>query len=89
MTKLYLKFISPNDERKYFIYEFVKGTGDMAMYCKGRVIGNKTTFDSMEAQATVALSVLKNCIHRGHKLEEYATFDDLEGDLFLEAFLEI
>ena len=85
---LYLKFIDPNDKKRYFIYEYVRGMNEMSIYRKGRVIGKKTTFDTMDAQGSMPISVLKNMVHRGCKCVSFATYDDLEADLFMEAFLD-
>lgn len=85
----YLKFTDQNDERKYYIYEWVMGQNEMASYRKGKVVGKKTVFDvDSQVNLPVPLNALKLGVHRGMKVEEYATLDDLEGDLFLEAFLE-
>jgi len=83
----YIKFINPRDSKKYYIYEYVRGTGEMAIYSKGKVIGKKTVFDG-DCQADAPINALKLMMYRGHKYETYATLDDLEGELFLEAFLE-
>lgn len=83
----YIKFISPHDKKKYFIFEYVRGTGEMAIYCKGKVIGKKTVFDG-DCQADAPINALKLMMYRGHKFETYETLEDLEGELFLEAFLE-
>ena len=83
----YIKFIDPSDKKKYYIYEYVNGFGEMAIYKKGKVIGKKTVFDG-DCQANAPINALKLMIYRGHKFEMYATLEDLEGELFLEAFLE-
>ena len=87
MEPAYLKFIDPNDDKKYYLYEYVIGHGDMATYRKGKVIGKKSVFDT-ESQAQVPVSALKHMLHRGHKFSEYATQDELEGELFLDAFVD-
>ena len=81
----YLKFTDPMDSKKYFIYEHVRGHGDMATYRKGKVVGKKTIFD-VESQMEAPISSLKYMVHRGHKLEGYATYEELECELFMEAF---
>jgi hypothetical protein len=83
----YLKFIDPIDQKKYHIYEWVRGIGEMATYRKGKVIGNKTMFDH-EAQVNVPVpyNALKLGVHRGMKVEEYETLEALECELFMEAF---
>jgi len=86
--KPYIKFVDPNDDRKYFIYEHVVGMGYMAIYVKGNVIGKKTMFDKMNPKAKVPLSVLKFGMHQGQTLVEYNSLEELENDLFLENFLE-
>ena len=83
----YIKFVDPKDERKYYIYEYVRGTGDMATYRKGSVIGKKTLFDKT-ATAESPVNALKLMMYRGHKSELYETLDELEADLFMEAFME-
>ena len=83
----YIKFINPQDSKKYYIYEYVKGFGDMSIYKKGKVTGKKTVFDG-DSQADAPVNALKLMLYRGHKFESYATLEDLEGDLFLEAFLD-
>ena len=84
----YLKFIDPASDKKYVIYEYVRGTGDMSIYCRGRVIGKKTAFDTMNPMASTPITVLKNMIHNKWKCDSFATYDDLEADLFMESFLE-
>ncbi|MCP3685934.1 MAG: hypothetical protein GY861_25080 [bacterium] len=79
----YIKFVDSNG--KYFIFEFVRGTGEMATYRQGRVVGNKTNFEKMGATPDMPLSFLKLNMYRGFKTDEYATLEDLEGELFLEA----
>jgi hypothetical protein len=87
--KAYLKFIDPSqrdEKNKYSLYEYVKGTGDMSIYRKGNVVNKKTVFDGMTVQAEMPLSSLKHMIHRGQKCDEYDSLDELEGELFMEAF---
>ena len=88
MPDKYIKFIDPNDDKKYYIYEYVRGMGEMSMYRKGSVKGKKTIFDE-ESTAQAPINALKLMVHRGMKYEAYATLEDLEGDLFLESFLEM
>jgi len=83
----YIKFIDPSDKRKYYIFEYVRGIGEMAIYRKGKVIGKKTVFDG-DCQADAPVNALKLMMYRGHKFESFATLEDLEGELFMEAFLE-
>ena len=84
----YIKFIDLNDEKKYYIYEYVRGMGDIAIYRKGRVVGkNKTVFDG-DSQIDVPINALKLGLYRGHKFEMFKTLEDLEGDLFMEALLD-
>ena len=85
----YIKFIDPQDKKKYYIYAYVRGMGDMAIYHRGKVIGKKTVFDGMQMEADVPINALKFGMYSGHKLELYDSLEDLEGDLFLEAFLEM
>ncbi len=84
--KAYLKFIDPQDDSKYYIYEYIRGMGEMAMYCTGKIVGKKTQFDSMSPQAMVPIGPLKLGIHRGCKCDTYDTIEELECELFLEAF---
>ena len=84
---VYLKFIDPNDSKKYYLYEYIRGTGEMATYRKGKVIGKKALFD-VESKAEVPVGALKHMVHRGHKLSTYETQEELECELFLEAFDE-
>jgi len=83
----YIKFIDPRNDKKYYIYEYVRGMGEMAIYRKGKVIGKRTVFDG-DCQADAPINALKLMMYRGHKFEMYETLEDLEGELFLEAFLE-
>ena len=84
----YLKFIDKFDSKKYYIYEWVRGTGNMTIYRGGRVVGKTTKFDAVGMNANMPLSTLKNMLHAGLKYESYANLEDLEGDLFMEAFLD-
>jgi hypothetical protein len=84
----YLKFIDKNDKKKYYIYEYVRGTGDMTIYRAGKVVGKKATFDEFGMNSSMPLSTLKNMLHRGMKFDSYPTADELEADLFMESFLE-
>jgi hypothetical protein len=83
----YIKFIDPHDDKKYYIFEYVRGTGDMSIYRKGRVIGKKTVFDG-DSQIDAPVNALKLSLYRGHKFEMFKTLEDLEGDLFMEALLD-
>jgi hypothetical protein len=85
MEPKYIKFIDPRDSKKYFIFEYVRGTGEMATYRKGRIIGKKTAFD-VDSHIESPVGALKHMVHRGHKLETYTSLDELEAELFMEAF---
>jgi hypothetical protein len=85
----YIKFVDQKDDRKYYIYELVRGTGDMATYSKGSVIGKKTVFDvDSHVNVPVPINALKLGVHRGMKFVSYETLDEIEADLFMEAFME-
>tara|TARA_R110000765_G_scaffold94242_1_gene177779 strand:- start:282 stop:560 length:279 start_codon:yes stop_codon:yes gene_type:complete len=84
----YLKFIDNHDKKKSFIYQYVRGTGDMTIYRAGKVIGKKTSFDAIGMNSSMPLSTLNNMLHRGMKYTSYATLEDLEAELFMDAFLE-
>jgi hypothetical protein len=81
----YLQFIDPQDTKKYYIYEYIIGQGDMALYRKGDVIGKKTIFDRESNVQGVPLGTLKYMMYRGHELKTYPSYDDLEAELFMEA----
>lgn len=85
MESAYIKFIDPKDKKKFYLYEYVRGHGEMATYRKGRVIGKKSVFD-YDAQAQAPVNALKHMVHRGYKFSEYASQEELEGELFLDAF---
>ena len=84
----YYKFVDKFDDKKYFIYEWVRGVDDFATFRKGRVVGKKTCFEKMDASPDMPLSFLRLNLHNGQKMDGYETIDELEAELFLEAFLE-
>ena len=81
----YLRFVNRNDDKKYYIYEYVRGNGDMSIYRRGKVVGKRTVFEN-EFTSSMPLSTLKFMLHKGLKFQSFETLDELEAELFMEAF---
>ena len=87
-TIMYYRF-SERHTKKQYIYQFVRGQGDMATYTQGKIIGKKTNFEADGMAIQAPIGALKNMVHRGLKCEEFEKLEDLEAVLFLENFLEV